>query len=175
MIAYLAILRRFWWAIPIAGLLVALALTRITLADAKGARDKAIQRAADTQAAFNQTVAAYRHAREQARQSDEMNTIRVGKEQAAINERTIDEYQDRIAALRADFAQRVRAAQAAANPGGGGSAPVSTTGEGPTRIAQASCENRLPPKDALIASEQAIQLDELITWAEQQAAVEVNR
>jgi hypothetical protein len=42
------------------------------------------------------------------------------------------------------------------------------------RAAQAPGEDRLPAEDALIATEQAIQLDELIRWVRQQSAVDPN-
>lgn len=40
--------------------------------------------------------------------------------------------------------------------------------------AQAAGQDRLPPSDALTATEQAIQLDELIKWVGAQAAVDPN-
>jgi hypothetical protein len=42
------------------------------------------------------------------------------------------------------------------------------------RAAQRSGEDRLPPADALTATEQAIQLDELIEWVKEQATVDPN-
>jgi hypothetical protein len=41
----------------------------------------------------------------------------------------------------------------------------------PAGAAQAAREDRLPDSDALTATEQAIQLDELIKWVKAQAAV----
>jgi hypothetical protein len=41
-------------------------------------------------------------------------------------------------------------------------------------LAQASGQDRLPSADALIATEQAIQLDELIRWVEAQHTVDPN-
>jgi hypothetical protein len=40
--------------------------------------------------------------------------------------------------------------------------------------AQGTGKDRLPPADALTATEQAIQLDELIKWVRAQAAVDTN-
>ena len=44
----------------------------------------------------------------------------------------------------------------------------------PGGAAQAPGQDRLPPQDALTATEQAIQLDELIKWVRKQAAVDNN-
>jgi hypothetical protein len=41
-------------------------------------------------------------------------------------------------------------------------------------IDETAREGRLPPADALTATEQAIQLDELIKWVRSQAQVDVN-
>lgn len=160
------------WGLIAAGLIIAALLLIVHVRT--GERNDAIKRAATTQAAFDQTVASYRHARDQARQADELNSLRVGKEQAAITQETIDAYQDRIAALRADFAERVRAAQAATNPGGGGSAAVPGVSLAPVRTDEAACKAQFPAQDALIASEQAEQLIALQAWARRQAAVDVN-
>ena len=39
---------------------------------------------------------------------------------------------------------------------------------------QAAGQDRLPEPDALIATEQAIQLDELVKWVKAQAAIDPN-
>ena len=44
----------------------------------------------------------------------------------------------------------------------------------PCRADQAAGEDRLPSADALVATEQAIQLDELIRWVTRQAQVDPN-
>ena len=59
------------------------------------------------QSAFATTVANYRAAADQAHAADQANAARVAAEQTAINERTSDEYEARLAAARAD-AQRLR-------------------------------------------------------------------
>jgi hypothetical protein len=132
------------------------------------------QQLAQTKAAFDQTVAGYRAAAAQARASDAANAARVKTEQAAINERTADEYQTRIAAARAD-AQRLRHdATAATDSGVGGRAPVPSLPAPASGAAQSAGEDGLPDIDKLIATEQAIQLDELIKWVRAQAAVDPN-
>jgi hypothetical protein len=127
------------------------------------------------QSALTQTVSSYRAAAEQARAADRANLARVASQQRSINERTSNEYEARLAAARLS-AQRLRreAAAAAADPRTGGAAPVprlSTAAGGP---AQASAQDGFPDSDREIATEQAIQLDELIRWVRMQAALSVN-
>jgi hypothetical protein len=127
------------------------------------------------QAALAGTVANYRAAAQQAEASDKANADRVAAEQRTINERTTNDFEGRLAAARS-LAQRLRgqSAATAADSRRGGAAPVpglSATAGGP---AQAAGQDRLPQPDALTATEQAIQLDELIKWVRAQAAVDPN-
>src|SRR4029079_2082032 len=124
-------------------------------------------------AAFVGTVANYRAAAETARAADRANAERVLGEQRAINERTSNDFEARLAAARLS-AQRLReqAAGAPADPGARGSAPVPGMAAAPGGAAQAAGEDRLPASDVLTATEQAIQLDELIAWVKAQAAVQ---
>jgi len=125
------------------------------------------------QAAFAGTAANYRAAAETARAADRANAERVLGEQRAINERISHDFEARLAAARLS-AQRLReqAAGTPADPGARGSAPVPGMAAAPGGAAQAAGEDRLPPSDALTATEQAIQLDELIAWVKAQAAVQ---
>ena len=126
------------------------------------------------QAVFAGTVANYRAAAEQARAADKVNADRVAAEQRAINERTAYDYQARLAAARA-AAQRLRlAAKASTDPGAGGIASVPGLSAPARGVAEAPGQDRLPQPDALTATEQAIQLDELIKWVRAQAGVEPN-
>ena len=127
------------------------------------------------QAAFATTVAEYRAAADQARAADEANTKRIAAEQASINQGTANEFQTRLAAARAD-AQRLRVAaqSAAADPGARGSASMPGLPAAPGGPAQASGEDRFSVADRQLATEQAIQLDELIKWVKAQAAVDPN-
>jgi len=132
------------------------------------------------------TVAGYHAAAERARLADAANAARVAAEQGAINERSKHDFESRIAAARA-AAERLRHDQdAAADPGGRRAAHVPDLSAAAARPAQAAGENRFPeqderarrdlgalrPEDALIATEQAIQLDELIKWVRAQAAID---
>jgi hypothetical protein len=125
------------------------------------------------QAALAGTVADYRAAADQAQASDKANAERVTAEQQAINERTSNDYETRLAAARS-LAQRLRgqSAGAAADPRSGAgqampSLPIPAGGPH-----EAAGQDRLPESDRELATDQAIQLDELIKWVRAQGAVE---
>jgi hypothetical protein len=130
---------------------------------------------AEQKAALAGTVASIRAATVAARAADQESTKRVKAEQNAINERTINDYEARLASVRARADQlRVEAAASAANSGRGGTAAVPTLSAAAGGTPEAAGEDRLPASDALTATEQAIQLDELITWVRAQAKVDNN-
>jgi hypothetical protein len=130
---------------------------------------------AQEQAALAATVANYRAAADAARAADRANLARVAAEQRNINERTSDEFEARLDAART-LARRLRgeASSSAADPGAGRAAPVPSLPAPAGRPAEASVKDRLPHSDALTATEQAIQLDELIQWIRKQAAIDPN-
>lgn len=121
---------------------------------------------------------------------DALNKARVEGEQARITEEIADDYQarlaearakyDRVAARLAPAAGRVRPEGDRASPGGGAGAAVPGLSVAGSGAAEAAGQDRLPAtgeltlEDALIATEQALQLDALISWVERQAAVDVN-
>ena len=125
-------------------------------------------------AAFATTVADYRAAADRARATDQANANRVAAEQAAINERTTNDYEARLAAARADARRLQHNAQPAPNSGAGRSASLPALSAAPRGAPQAPREDRLSQSDALTATEHAIQLDELIKWLRSQAAVDLN-
>ena len=124
------------------------------------------------QAAFAGTVANYRAAAEAARTADRAAVAKVEAQQRAINERTAYDYEKRIAAARLS-AERLRgeAGGAAADPGPRRAAAMPGLSVAAGRPAQGPGQDRLPRSERLIATEQAIQLDELIKWVKAQAAV----
>ncbi len=126
------------------------------------------------QAAFAGTVANYRAAAEAARAADKAAAERVRAEQAAINERSSHDLQTRLADARARADQLRQLAQGPADPGAGGSAPVPGLPAAAGGADQAAGQDRLPVSDALTATEQAIQLDELIGWVRRQHSVNAN-
>ena len=127
------------------------------------------------QAAFALTAANYRAAAAQAERADKANADRVAAEQRTINERTQNDFEARLAAARS-LAQRLRGEGpgAAANRGSGAGATMPGLPTAAGGSAQASSEDGLPHSDQLIATEQAVQLDELIKWVKQQHAVDPN-
>ena len=130
---------------------------------------------ANEQAALSQTVAGYRQAADTARAEDRANASRVAAEQNSINEGTDDDFQKRLAVARTAAARLQPHPAADADPGRGGAAPVPGLPAASGGPAQAAGENKFPAAgDALTATEQAIQLDELIAWVRRQAAVDPN-
>jgi hypothetical protein len=132
----------------------------------------------DEQLALARTTASYREAADKARADDRANAVRVTAEQQAINQRTEDDYEKRLAAARL-AADRLRqsAAAGAADPRAGGTAPMSPLSASSGSPAQGAGDHRLPAlgtEAALTATEQAIQLDELIRWVKRQSAVDPN-
>jgi hypothetical protein len=127
------------------------------------------------QSALATTVSNYRAAAEQAEAADHANALRVEADQRAINERTEDDYQARLAAAHS-LAQRLRgqSAAAAADSRSGAGAPLPGLPAAAGRPHQAADEDRLPLADGEIATEQAIQLDELIKWVLRQHSVDPN-
>jgi hypothetical protein len=125
------------------------------------------------EAALAGTVANYRAAAEAARAADRANLARVAAEQRVINERTSNDFEARLAAART-LAQRLRgqAASPAADRGAAGAAAVSRLSASSGGAAQAAGEDRLSLAERELATEQAIQLDELIKWIRAQAGVE---
>lgn len=129
-------------------------------------------------AAHLATVAGYRAAAEAARKADATKADRIRREQARINERTADDFEKRIsdararaATLDADRLQRPPTS-ATADPGGGRATAMPRLSPAPFATAQSPGQSGLPAADALIATEQAIQLDELIEWVRRQAGVQ---
>jgi hypothetical protein len=111
---------------------------------------------------------------EAARASDAANKTRVEGEQSAISQERGSSYEARIADARARAAERVRRPAPAANPGRGGTAPVSGLPAPAGGTTEGSGQDGLSDSDRLIATEQAIQLDELIKWVKAQHVIDVN-
>lgn len=118
--------------------------------------------------AFGQTVLNWRAAAIAAAAIDKANVARVEADQSAINERSDHDFQARLAAARA-VAQRVRDDAARGTyPGSRNGAPVSSVSLAARVLDDPATKDRLSGGDALIATEQALQLDELIRWVQAQ-------
>ena len=141
------------WPVSIPGLKAELAHAK---ADAANARN-----------ALAQTIANYRAAAAKAEADDKANAERVERQQAQISKEQSDEYQARLNAARADIA-RLRAQSRPANPGSPAKPDVPA-------IPTPTCGADSPALDpATRAFDCAIQLDELITWTQQQHAIDPN-
>jgi membrane protein involved in colicin uptake len=152
-----------------------LVIEKVNHADTRGDLDKAEKALVAEQNAHKQTQLNYRQAAEKARQQDALNKARAEAEQRATIERTKTDYEARIAAARSDYAQRLRdLAKAGSNPGGAGSAPVSGGPRPGAGTPQASPDSGLSLDERLVATEQAIQLDELINYVEGLLKVDLN-
>lgn len=127
------------------------------------------------QDALARTVANYRAAAEAARAADKAAADRVRAEQRAINERIAHDYEARLAVLR-DRAGRLQPGVAAPRTDScrGGAAPMPGLPPAACRSAAIPGQDGLPASDAVIATAQAIQLDELIDWVRRQAAIDPN-
>ena len=134
------------------------------------------------QGAAARTVANYRAAAEAARQADRANVEAVAAGQRRISERTTNDLEARLAAARARALRlQLESRPAAAAGGGSRAAPVPAAGAAPRAAGPAAPEDglSLAAKDLtlqerLLATEQAIQLDELIKWVNGQAAIRDN-
>jgi hypothetical protein len=124
------------------------------------------------QAAFAAAVANTRAAAAQAVEADQANLRRVTVAQTAITERTNNDFEARLAAARAD-AQRLRI-DAQANSGAGRSPSMPGLPAAARSASKSPVQDGLSQPDALTATEQAIQLDELIKWVRRQATVDNN-
>jgi len=129
-------------------------------------------------AAHEGTVVAFIAATQQAQREAEANAARVAAEQEDINDEIIRDHRADLAALRARYERLLQSAQAAAaDPGRTGAAGLPGLPDTSGRADAAPGEDRLPAAgelslaDALLASEQALQLDALIRWIERQQAV----
>jgi hypothetical protein len=121
-----------------------------------------------TQASFDQTVLNYRTAAAQARKADADNKAKVEADQRAINESTAHEYEARIAAVRARYERlQPRTGTVASGPR---ATPVSVVSNTPSGANPAPAQDGLSADDRLTATEQAIQLEELIKWVNGQTA-----
>jgi len=120
-----------------------------------------------------QTVANYRTAAEVARRADAANRERVAAAQQDISERTIHAYEARLGDART-VADRMRreAGAAATDRSGGREAAVPAAGAAARAAGGSATQGRFSLADRLTATEQAIQLDELIKWVRAQATVD---
>lgn len=160
----------------------------VAAADARTARALAEREA--TMDAFEQTVANYAAASAQAQAQAEANVARVAAAQAEITRETVDDYQSRLAVVRAraDELRRSALRTTSSDPGRAGAAGLPGPADPADRADPAPGDPRLPDArdrvwscppgfvcltidQAEIATAQAHQLDALIDYTLRQAAV----
>lgn len=163
---------------------LAVAVAAYWFAIVPGLRDQLMQERADharAVAAHERDIKTFRAAAREADRLDAANADRAVAEQAAITERVSHDYKAKVEALRARaLAGRSvpaaggvrREARAAARGAGGAALPGLSAAPG--RADAPPGKAGLPLAAAMIANEQALQLDALISWAEAQAAVDPN-
>ncbi len=166
----LGLLGRFWWAIPILGLAVALFITRGTLERRtealeaeRTARIELVQKYRDTaQLALSWVT--------------ERNAV-IEKNQALVSVEVVNEYRQSRDDLRARYnALLLRRQQAGTNSGGAGASTAAGVPNAPGRVDGAAAAAELhpieiTPEQALLAEEIRLQLIGLQSWVRGQAAV----
>lgn len=165
MTPYLAIIRRFWPAIPILALGVMFLMWR----GAEREADRYEALAASERAAHAQTVTNYRLAAKAAQEAAQANVERVEAEQERITANVTESYRALVADARNRY--RLLASTAAANSGSADATHLPSTGTTPSGTDGAAAHSGLPADAALIATEQALQLLALQEWVRQQAGV----
>jgi hypothetical protein len=152
----------------------ALLLLALLVNDRNGWKSKAEFRQSQLvaeQQAHAATVSSYRAAAERARREDAENLARVTARQSTINERTAHDFESRIAAARARADELRSKHSARADSGDRGDSPLPRVPAASGGAAQGAREDGLSLSDRQIATEQAIQLDELINWVKAQSVV----
>jgi hypothetical protein len=133
--------------------------------------DVSIERRAHAQTKLN-----YRAAQAEAARLEAARLERVKVEQQEITDEVSADYRRRLADARA-AAERLRAgsARAGEHPAGpGGAQPLPAAGNPAGRADGPPADHGLPLDERLVATEQALQLNALISWVERQAGVRFN-
>jgi cell division septum initiation protein DivIVA len=162
MIAIAPILKH--WRLIATGL--ALAALGIALLLAKADARHWKKRAGQEQAAHAMTVANYKAAQTAAEARQSANLARVAQDQQRITDDAKNAYNRALADARAKY-DRLRSQGNRSTPG---NAVLPTAGQGASGTAETPGQDGFLA-DALLATEQALQLDALITWVEAQSAV----
>lgn len=125
--------------------------------------------------AHQQTIINYQRAAEKARQDDLKDIERVRAEQQAISNERVKSYEERLAAARAAYERlRQHFTGAPAHPSGSGTAPLPGVDPSAGGTDGSPGEDGFSLPDRLIATTQAIQLDELQKWVRATFKIDVN-
>lgn len=168
-----------WWRAPLILFAIGFAVMAFIRVPALQSRIADLETAvAAEQSAHQGTVNAFLAATLQAQREAEANAARVAREQEIITDEITRNYRADLAGLRARYERLLQSDQRAPiDPGSAGAAGVPGLSGAASRADASAREDRLPAAgvlsldDALIASEQALQLDALIRWVEAQKAI----
>jgi hypothetical protein len=120
------------------------------------------------------TIANYRVAAEKARAADAANAERVKAEADKIYRERDNAFEKRIADARARAGSLQQGRSTGADQGGRGTAAMPDHPGAAAGADQAAGQGGFSDADRLIATEQAIQLDELIKWVRSIVAIDTN-
>lgn len=112
--------------------------------------------------------AAYAQAQKDAAQANKAQVAKVEQQQQKVTSDVESDYQRKLDALRRELRAQPKAAPGAAGSAGLSQVPDSAGGPAP------EAGMPLSPDERLRAAENELQLDELITWVEQQMKVDPN-
>ena len=135
------------------------------------AYDRGVASQAPKIAALERTITEVRNASAAALASDLAHARDTEQQQTKVSDDASTDYQRQLADLRARY-QRLLADAAPADPRGGAGAGLPGLPDAAGRPDAAAAQDGLPRADALIASEQALQLQALQGWVRAQAAID---
>jgi len=121
-------------------------------------------------AAHAETIAVFKKAQADAEALQAHNLARVAKAQKDVTDETLDDYNRRVADLRARYKRLLDQGNRSAS----GNPDLPAVPNATSGTDAAAQQDGLPAADALTASEQALQLDALITWVERQSKVKTS-
>ena len=117
-------------------------------------------------AAHNTTKANYKAAVAEAGRLEAERALAQAKTQTLNNERLTDDFEKGVADARTRYQRLYESAQNAGAAGGSTGGLQAAGPDSAAQLAEACAKAGLPPKDALIATEQAYQLKGLLDWIE---------
>ena len=121
-------------------------------------------------AAHAETIAVFKKAQADAEAVQAHNLARVAKAQKDVTDETLDDYNRRVADLRARYKRLLEQGNRSAS----GNPDLPAVPNATSGTDAAAQQDGLSSADALTASEQALQLDALITWVARQAKVKTS-
>jgi hypothetical protein len=159
--------RSFWQLVSL-GLAIVALFQHFELIHSRHEAAKWQQQLSAQKTALSQTIANYRTAADRAKAQDDAKNARTIQQQQSASQEVANEYEARIAAARREYQRLLATAKAN---------PRSAAGTDMSSISASAGGTAETPSDglSLTATEQAIQLDELIKWVRAQHAIDPNK